>query len=136
MKYIPMAQLLRLCKTLDNNTPFRKRNFKHFLINNNIQINKVGQVYLINKDDFFEKINPKNIEKQYSIPKVRTMQGTVDEYNNTHADKITIHLIEELRANKSIQFYKGTRLCLINYDEVKSGLEIAQYKKRFHRKRY
>ena len=136
MKYIPIAQLLKLCKELDSNTPFRKRNFKDFLIENNIDYHKVGQVYLVNTDDFFDKINPTKIEKQYCIPRVRTMQGTANEYNNTHTDKITIHLIEELRANKSIQFYKDTRLCLINYDEVRSELEIAQYKKRLHRKRY
>ena len=131
MKFITIPDILRVCKQNDANTPFRKNNIIDFLNDNNIQYHKVGQRYLVNKEDFFKKINPNNITKQYPVPKIRTMQGSIDEYNNTHQDKINVHTIERIREYERIYCYKDIRLCLMNYTLLENEIEIEQYKKNF-----
>ena len=99
MKFITIPEILKLCRQYDSKTPFRKNNIVKFMSDNKIKYHKVGQRYLINQEDFFRKINLKNITKQYPVPKVRTMQGSIDEYNANHSKKINVHTIERIRQN-------------------------------------
>ena len=134
MKFITIPEILNLCKKADVYTPFRKNNIIDFLKDNKISFHKVGQRYLVNEKDFFEKINPKKITKQYPVPKIRTMQGSIDEYNNTHIDRINVHTIERIREYERIYCYKDIRLCLMNYTLLENEIEIEIYKMKGHRR--
>lgn len=135
MKFITIPEILNICKKTDQYTPFRKNNIIDFLKDNKISFHKVGQRYLVNEKDFFEKINPKKITKQYPVPKIRTMQGSIDEYNNSHTDRINVHTIERIREYERIYCYKDIRLCLMNYTLLENEIEIEIYKMKGHRRR-
>ena len=135
MKFITIPEILNICKKADQYTPFRKNNIIDFLKDNKISFHKVGQRYLVNEKDFFEKINPKKITKQYPVPKIRTMQGSIDEYNNNHLDRINVHTIERIREYERIYCYKDIRLCLMNYTLLENEIEIEIYKMKGHRRR-
>ena len=135
MKFITIPEILKLCKQADPYTPFRKNNIIDFFNDNKISYHKVGQRYLVNEKDFFEKINPKKITKQYPVPKIRTMQGSIDEYNNNHLDRINVHTIERIREYERIYCYKDIRLCLMNYTLLENEIEIEIFKMKRHRRR-
>ena len=128
MKFAQSVELVKLLKEFDENHYFRKINIKKFVKQNNIKHHFVGPVMLIDKEDFFKKINPANIKKSYRIPKIRTMASTVREYNKNELDKINTHTLDQCREqNNKLKIVKCDRLLLINYQEIKREIDIIKY---------
>ena len=105
MKFAQSVELVKLLKEFDENHYFRKINIKKFVKQNSIKHHFVGPVMLIDKEDFFKKINPTNIKKSYKIPKIRTMASTVREYNKNELDKINTHTIFCKRCDVKINIH-------------------------------
>ncbi len=129
MRITTTGNLLKLFHKYDKDTMLRKRNIRKFIVDN-VKYQKSGQMFIVDGDDFMNKVNPKQIDIHYSIPRIRTITSAVKEFNKTHPTQINIHIIEKcLAENSNISYYKGARLYLINYDELEKAI-LIQLKKR------
>lgn len=134
MKITTTGKILDLFHKNDKDTILRKRNIRKFIVDN-VKYQKCGQHYIIDEDDFMNKVNPKQIDKYYSIPKIRTIASSVKEFNKTHTKQINIHIVEHcIKTYKNIPYHKSIRFYLINYDELEKAI-LIELKKRSYRKR-
>lgn len=120
--FITTGKLYKLFTSSDKDTIIRMRNLRAFIKANNIEYQRISEMYLINLDDFMEKVNPKKIDKTYQIPKLRTIKSATKEFNNTHKVQISYHLIERIVASGSVSYYVTKRLYLINYIELEQEI--------------
>lgn len=117
--------------SVDEKTVFRRKKLIYFIKDNNIKHQKCGQRYLIDEEDFIKTINPKMINKLYSIPRVRTIESAVREFNATHIKQINHHIAKKcILENKNISLIKGVRLHLLNYDEFEKEIILMNKRKR------
>ena len=130
MKIITTGNLYKIFKENDEDTIIRMRNLRTLVRNNNFNYHKVGENYLIDYDDFMKKINPKNLERGYEIPKLRSIKSVTREYNKTHKNQISYHLVERCIATGNVSYVKAIRLYLINYEELEREIENQIFRKR------
>ena len=136
MKILTTGQLCKKFEEEDKDTFLRKRNLRNFIRTNNVKYHMFGPQYLIDIEDFMNKVNPKNITQHYEVPKIRTMTSAVREFNKFHYEQINIHIIEELlKNNPRFSYQKGTRFYLINYDELEKEilLQLSLKRRRHYR---
>ena len=130
MKIITTGNLYKLFKENDEDTIIRMRNLRTLVANNDFYYHKVGENYLIDYDDFMKKINPKNLEHRYEIPKLRSIKSATREYNKTHKNQISYHLVEKCVASGNVSYVKTIRYYLINYIELEKEIEKMLFNKR------
>ena len=130
MKIVTTGNLYKIFKENDEDTIIRMRNLRTLVRNNNFNYHKVGENYLIDYDDFMKKINPKNLEHRYNIPKLRSIKSATREYNKTHKNQISYHLVERCIATGNVSYVKTIRLYLINYEELEREIENQIFRKR------
>ena len=87
----------RMFKQEDEGTIIRRNNVRRIALENGIKNTLTQNIILIDSKDFFEKVNPYNLEvHEYSIPKLRCIEDCAREWNNNrktgdrfiHADEI------------------------------------------------
>jgi len=130
MRIVTTGNLSKLFKENDPNTILRIKNIRNLINDNDFNFHKVGQNYIIDYDDFMTKVNPKNIEHRFEIPKIRSIQSATREYNQTHTKKISYHVVEKCIADNLVAYVKTKRYYLINYQELEIVIENNNFKKR------
>lgn len=130
MKFITTGNLYKLFKENDEDTIIRMRNLRTLLNDNDFDYHRVGENYLINFEDFMQKINPQQIEHEYPIPRIRSIKSATREYNKTHKKQISYHVVEKCIASGNVSYIKTIRYYLINYDELEKEIEQFLIRKR------
>ena len=130
MNIITTGSLYKLFKEKDCKTIIRMKNLRKLVKDNNVKYHQVGEIYLIDYDNFFEIVNPKHIKKEYEIPKIRSIKSATREYNKTHTKKISYHVVERCIASGNVPYIKTVRYYLINYTELEK--EIDKTLKKVH----
>ena len=123
MKVITTGNLHKIIKERDENTIIRVENLTELIQDLNIKHHKVSDQYLIDFEDFFKKINPKNLSHHYKIPKLRNVRSATSEYNKTHKKQISYHEVERCLATDNVSYIKTKRYYLINYEELEEEIE-------------
>lgn len=97
MKYMTSGDIHRMFKQEDEGTIIRRNNVRRIALENGIKNTLTQNIILIDSKDFFDKVNPYNLEvHEYSIPKLRCIEDCAREWNNNrktgdrfiHADEI------------------------------------------------
>ena len=71
MRYLTSGDIHRIFKQEDSGTIIRRNNVRRIALQNGIKHTISQNIILIDSKDFFEKVNPYNLEvHEYSIPKL------------------------------------------------------------------
>lgn len=83
MRYLTSGDIHRIFKQEDSGTIIRRNNVRRIALQNGIKHTISQNIILIDSKDFFEKVNPYNLEvHEYSIPKLRCIEDCAREWNN------------------------------------------------------
>ena len=122
MKYLTPQQILAKIKKYDPDTIFTARNIVNFTKTNNIKYSKCSGRYFIDFDGFLQKLNPKNIDKNYKVPIIRKKDPSVELFNKTHKSQINKHIVLSCLKTTENAFHKDCTLYLINYDLIEDAI--------------
>ena len=143
MKLVSSGDIWRAFLDEDENTIIRRPNLRRFAKDNGVEHYIIGGIWLINKEQFFKAINPRNISVQENLPRIRSIQSSVREWNSTHKRVIIDKHIVEICMNDNSVFklWRGNKW-LINYDQLEPVIiafmkdnEYIPMKKRIDKKR-
>lgn len=104
----------------DADTPIRKLNIRYFISKNNLP-------YFISPDTkwqidypaFLQKLNPRNICKHSSLPRIRNHDYIVDNFAKTHPQLcVTRDMVEFAILSEKVFKTNHGRRWLINYDQL------------------
>ena len=110
----------------DESTIIRKPNLRRFAMENGIEHYVYEKAWLINREQFFKALNPKNIQERYALPRIRHKQTAVRLWNSEHpTNPIDKHIVEVCVLDERVFFYKRENTWLINYDQLE--IVIAEY---------
>jgi len=122
MKRYTSGDVYRAFKKADNGTMLRKLNSRYFTKKMKIKYFVSQNVWFIDFNDFMEKINPRHIDKQSSLPRLRTKISAQNDWNAHHRTKIKHHIIDQICDAGKVFVYKNGRYNIINYDELEQEL--------------
>ena len=120
------GELLRTFLAGDENTIIRKPNLRRFARDNGIELYVYEKAWLINREQFFKALNPKNIKQRYTMPRLRQKASAVRQWNSEHPKTIIDkHIIELCVLDERVFYYKRDNTWIINYDQLE--IVIAEY---------
>lgn len=109
----------------DAETIVRRPNLRRFARDNGIKYYITQEVWLIDRESFIEKLNPKHISERQTMPRMRCIKTAVIDWNAVHRPHIDKHTVEKCIKNKRIFSFKHGNKWLINYDQLE--IEIRSY---------
>ena len=99
MRYLTSGDIHRIFKQEDSGTIIRRNNVRRIALQNGIKHTISQNIILIDSKDFFEKVNPYNLEvHEYSIPKLRCIEDCAREWNNNRKPGDRFIHPDEIRA--------------------------------------
>ena len=104
----------------DQDTPIRKLNIRYFIANNNLPyFISPDKKWQIDYPAFLQQLNPRNICKHSSLPRIRNHDYIVDNFTKTHPQLcVTRDMVEfAILSDKVFKTNHGRRW-LINYDQL------------------
>lgn len=123
MKYLTSGDIHRMFKQEDEGTIIRRNNVRRIALENGIKHTLTQNIILIDSKDFFDKVNPYNLqEHEYKIPKLRNIKDCAREWNKhrkkgdrfIHADEIR----DFLKTDTTVFKYKFGNKWIVNYDQL------------------
>ena len=123
MRYLTSGDIHRIFKQEDSGTIIRRNNVRRIALQNGIKHTISQNIILIDPKDFFEKVNPYNLEvHEYSIPKLRCIEDCAREWNNNrktgdrfiHPDEIR----EFLKTDTTVFKYRYSNKWIVNYSQL------------------
>lgn len=120
------GEILRTFLAGDESTIIRKPNLRRFARDNGIELYVYEKAWLINREQFFKALNPKNITQRYTMPRLRQKASAVRQWNSEHPDEIIDkHIVELCVLDERVFYYKRNNTWVINYDQLE--MVIVEY---------
>ena len=113
MKMCTSGEIYRAFLSQDKYTVLRRLNLRYF-VNHIVCQSK----WLIDFDDFMEKINLNKIQNSCQMPRLRTKITAQNEWNASHRKHIKHFIIDQICASGKVSVRKHGRYNIINYDEL------------------
>ena len=142
MKYMTSGDIHRMFKQEDEGTIIRRNNVRRIALENGIKNTLTQNIILIDSKDFFEKVNPYDLQAhEYKIPKLRCIKDCAREWNKhrktgdrfIHADEIRDFLKTDTRVGV-IRICKCRAFKLCNYlglrentDSIHEYQELSEF---------
>ena len=128
MKLATSGEICRVFMKEDPDTIIRRPNLRRFARDNGIEYYINDRVWLIHREEFFAKINPRGFIGKREMPRMRHIQSAVQEWNTAHPRRrVDKHIVELCMKFEGVfHYYHGNRW-IINYDQLESVL--AEYMK-------
>ena len=123
MKKCTSGDIYREFIKQDKDTVLRRLNLRYFVRDSKINHIISQSKWLIDFDDFMDKINPNKIEKACEMPRLRTKISAQNEWNKHHRKKIKHHIIDCICNSGKVTVRKHGRYNLINYDELEKEIK-------------
>ena len=144
MKLVSSGDIWRIFLEADPDTIIRRPNLRRFARDNGVEHYIYEKGWLINQEQFFQKINPKNLSLRESMPRMRSIASSVREWDGCHKRvKIDKHIVEICMQNNSVFKLHRGNIWLINYDQlevvIKEFMRENEYipmEKRLKNKKY
>ena len=144
MKLVSSGDIWRLFLEADEKTIIRRPNLRRFARDNGVEHYIYDGKWLINKEEFLRAINPRNISVRETMPRLRTKNSAVREWNDAHKRvKIDKHIVDICMQDESVFKIKRQNLWLINYDQLLPVIiafmkenEYIPQEKRLQKKKY
>ncbi len=109
----------------DEGTIVRRPNLRRFVRDNGITYFITEELWLIDKDSFMQKVNPKRISEEQQMPRLRCIKTAVIDWNRIHRPHIDKHTVENCLQSKNVFAYKFGNRWIINYDQLE--VEIREF---------
>lgn len=132
MKYVTSGYLQRLFANYDPDTILRRPNIRRFTVQYGVPHEIHETAWLIDFKAFMQAIAPKRYLSQNNVPRIRSIQGIVTEYNATHPEKINCHDVKLCMQNKRIFVCKCNDTWIVNYDQIEPILNRYCSKRNCH----
>lgn len=144
MRLVSSGDIWRTFLEADENTIIRRPNLRRFARDNGVEYYVMDGKWVINKEQFFKVINPKKVSMRETMPRMRTKQNAVREWNDAHQRvKIDKHIVDICMQDKSVFKLKRNNVWLINYDQLLPIIvafmkehEYIPMEKRMQKKKY
>lgn len=144
MKLVSSGDIWRKFLEADEGTIIRRPNLRRFARDNGVEHYIMGGKWLINEEDFFKTINPRNISVRETMPRIRTKASAIREWNDDHKRvKIDKHIVDICMQDAIVFKFKRGNVWLINYDQLLPVLvafmkenEYIPQTKRMQKKKY
>lgn len=129
MRLVNSGDIQRLFAKEDPQTILRRPNIRQYAKDNGVEHYIMPRIWLINLKEFMQAIAPKEYPRNKTMPRLRCIKTSVNEYNSTHEKKIDKHVIEKcIQSNKVFKYHYG-RKWVINYDELEPVIDKYLVKK-------
>lgn len=122
MKKMTTGEIYRIFKKGDNDTIIRRLNMRYFCKKENVNHTICNRKWLIDLNDFLNKLNPKCYAERKSLPRLRTKITAQKEWNKKHRTKIKHHIIDKVCDSGKVFVFKHGRTNIINYDELEQEI--------------
>ena len=123
MKLVGSGYIMRLFKAVDKETIIRRPNLRRFARDNDVTYYIVESTWLIDIDGFMKAIAPKEYPSNATMPRLRNIKTSVDEYNQSHEQQINKHVVEKCMKSDKVFKYLHGRKWIINYDELEPVID-------------
>lgn len=120
---------MRLFKAADKETIIRRPNLRRFARDNGVKYMVVETKWLIDIDGFMKAIAPKEFPSDSTIPRLRNIKTSVDEYNQSHEQQINKHIVEKCMKSPNAFKHLHGRKWIINYDKLETIIDEYLTKK-------
>lgn len=118
MKMCTSGEIYRAFLSQDKYTVLRRLNLRYFVKKYNVNHIVCQSKWLIDFDDFMEKINLNKIQNSCQMPRLRTKITAQNEWNASHRKHIKHFIIDQICASGKVSVRKHGRYNIINYDEL------------------
>ena len=121
------GQIAKLFYEADSGTIIRKPNMRRFAKDNGVFYHILSNTsWIIDLDEFLEKVNPNNIDFHIEFPRLRNIATSVILFNETYPEyDIDKHTVEKCMRSDSVTVIRHGNRWIINYDELES--EMLKY---------
>ena len=128
MKFNTSGDIHRMFLAEDKDTMITRNNVRRICLQSEIKHIMTRNIIFVDADDFIRKTNPYKVKEHiYTIPRLRNIEGCVEEWNKQrkkgeryiHADEIRAFL----KKNNSVFKYKFGNRWIINYDQLEPYLK-------------
>ena len=102
MKLVTSGYIQRLFAVADPETILRRPNLRRFAKENGVPYYISKSVWMIDFKKFMEAIAPKEYPPCDTMPRLRNIKTSVDEYNESHEQQIDRHIIEKCMKSKKV----------------------------------
>ena len=144
MKLVSSGDIWRTFLEADKDTIIRRPNLRRFARDNGIEHYVTSGPWLINKEEFFKALNPKNISSREEMPRIRSIASSVRQWNSYHKRVIIDkHIVEICMQHDSVFKIRRGNVWLINYDQLEPIIrefmkenEYVPMAKRLQKKKY
>ena len=123
MKLVGSGYIMRLFKAADKETIIRRPNLRRFARDNGVTYYIVESIWLIDIDGFMKAIAPKEYPSNATMPRLRNIKTSVDEYNQSHEQQIDKHVVAKCMKSDKVFKYFHDRKWIINYDELEPVID-------------
>lgn len=122
MKKMTTGEIYKIFKQYDKDTVIRRTNMRYFCKKVNVKYTICQSKWLIDFNDFLNKLNPKGYTERKRLPRLRTKITAQLEWNSKHRKKIKHHIIDKICDSGKVFVFKHGRYNIINYDELEKEL--------------
>lgn len=123
MKKSTSGEIYRAFKEVDKDTIIRRTNLRYFAKENDIDYYTTEGIWFVDFNQFLQKVNPKNIPSQQTLPRLRTKISAQREWNKKHRRKIKHHIIDVICASGKVRVFTLGKRNIINYDELEQEIK-------------
>lgn len=158
MKYMTSGDIHRMFKQEDEGTIIRRNNVRRIALENGIKNTLTQNIILIDSKDFFEKVNPYDLQAhEYKIPKLRCIKDCAREWNKhrktgdrfIHTDEIRdflktdttvfntlfIYLLKQITAaifRRTVKIYNTYGFSISNIEKERGTMDGKAEKKKYY----
>lgn len=95
---------------------------RYFCKTENVNHTICNHKWLIDFNDFLNRLNPKGYNERKPLPRLRTKKTAIIEWNSQHRTKIKHHIVDKICDSGKVFVFKHGRYNIINYDELEQEL--------------
>lgn len=118
MKLVTSGTIQQWFAKADKKTIIRRPNLRRFTKDNDIKYILTRDKWLIDGEDFMQKVNPKGISETASMPILRCLRDCLHMITEKYQVDIDKHDIERAIASGNVSAYHYGNRWILNYEEV------------------
>lgn len=134
MRLVNSGDIQRLFAKEDPQTILRRPNIRQYAKDNGVEHYIMPRIWLINLKEFMKTIAPIEYPRNKTMPRLRCIKTSVDEYNAVHEKQINKHVVEKCMQSKKVFKYQHGKKWIINYDELEPVIDKFLAKKEIEKK--
>lgn len=122
-KLVTSGFIVNVFKKADKKTILRCPNIRRFVEQYGVEHYIHDTAWLINFDDFMDKITPQGEQEKCEMPILRNKHDSLIRFNRTHKYAVDKHTVDRCTESEDVSKYLYGRIWIINYRELEKEIE-------------